>query len=83
MSPNHLGIAASRCEHPSSIGQINDHETVGNRVRLFRLQLETVDDALDAFEHVIDLVGEDGVAVGTDFTQDQTAEWFDWLCHDS
>jgi membrane dipeptidase len=42
----------------------------------------TVDDALDAFEHVIGLVGEDSVAIGTDFTQDQTAEWFDWLCHD-
>ena len=42
----------------------------------------TVDDALDAFEHIIDLVGEDGVAIGTDFTQDQTAEWFDWLCRD-
>jgi len=42
----------------------------------------TVDDALDAFEHVINLVAEDSVAIGTDFTQDQTAEWFNWLCHD-
>jgi len=42
----------------------------------------TVDDTLDAFEHVINLVGEDSVAIGTDFTQDQTSEWFDWLNHD-
>lgn len=42
----------------------------------------TVDDCLAAIEYVVDLVGEDHVGIGTDFTQDQSADWFDWLRRD-
>ena len=42
----------------------------------------TVDDCVDAIEHVLSVAGEDSVGIGTDFTQDQPAEWFDWLHHD-
>ena len=42
----------------------------------------TVEDCIDAIEHVINVVGEDGVGIGTDFTQDQPYEWFDYLIHD-
>ncbi len=42
----------------------------------------TVDDALDAIAYVVDLVGEDCVGIGTDFTQNQSADWFDWLRRD-
>jgi membrane dipeptidase len=42
----------------------------------------TVDDALDAIDYVLDLVGEDSVGIGTDFTQNQSADWFDWLRRD-
>ncbi len=30
----------------------------------------------------MNLVGEDAVGIGTDFTQDQDAAFFDWLSHD-
>lgn len=39
----------------------------------------TVDDCLVAFEYVINLIGEDHVGIGTDFTQGQTKQFFDWL----
>ena len=42
----------------------------------------TVEDCVDALEHVINLVGEDNVGIGTDFTQDQDAAFFDYLSHD-
>ena len=42
----------------------------------------TVDDYVDAMDYVINLVGEDCVGFGTDFTQDQDQAWFDWLVHD-
>ncbi len=42
----------------------------------------TVDDYVEAMDYVINLVGEDCVGFGTDFTQDQSQEWFDWLVHD-
>ena len=42
----------------------------------------TLDDAVAAIEHVINIVGEDSVGIGTDFTQDQSADWFNWLSHD-
>ncbi len=41
-----------------------------------------IDDALAAMEHVIAIVGEESVGIGTDFTQGQTAAWFDWLGRD-
>jgi membrane dipeptidase len=42
----------------------------------------TVDDCAEAMEYVINLVGEENVGIGTDFTQDQTVEWMDWLRRD-
>mgnify|MGYP000848785364 CR=1 FL=1 len=42
----------------------------------------TVDDCLDAFDYVLNLCGEASVGIGTDFTQDQDAGFFDWLRRD-
>jgi membrane dipeptidase len=41
-----------------------------------------VDDYVEAIEYVIDLVGEDKVGVGTDFTQGYDQKFFDWITHD-
>lgn len=42
----------------------------------------TVDDYVEAIGYVIDLVGEDCVGIGTDFTQGYGHEFFEWLTHD-
>jgi membrane dipeptidase len=42
----------------------------------------TVDDYVQAMDYVIDLVGEDKVGVGTDFTQGFDKPFFDWITHD-
>lgn len=42
----------------------------------------TIEDYVAAIDYVVNLVGEDGVGIGTDFTQDQDQAFFDWLCHD-
>jgi len=42
----------------------------------------TVDDYVEAIEYVIDVVGEDSVGVGTDFTQGYDKPFFDWITHD-
>ena len=42
----------------------------------------TVDDYLEAIEYVIDLIGEDRVGIGTDYTQGYTTDFFDWITHD-
>lgn len=42
----------------------------------------TVDDYVEAIDYVINLVGEDCVGVGTDFTQGHGHEFFEWLTHD-
>ena len=42
----------------------------------------TVDNCVEVVEYVVNLIGEDNVGIGTDFTQGQSAEWFDWLRHD-
>lgn len=42
----------------------------------------TVDDYVEAMDYVINLVGEDCVGFGTDFTQDYGRDFFDWLNHD-
>jgi len=42
----------------------------------------TVEDYVEAIDYVINLVGEDCVGFGTDFTQDQDQAFFDWLVHD-
>ena len=42
----------------------------------------TVDDYVQAIEYVIDLVGEEQVGIGTDFTQGWGPEFFDWITRD-
>ena len=42
----------------------------------------TVDDYVEAMDYVINLVGEDGVGFGTDFTQDHGEEFFRYITHD-
>ncbi len=42
----------------------------------------TLDDYLDAIEHVIDVAGEDRVGIGTDMTQGHGQDFFDWITHD-
>jgi membrane dipeptidase len=43
----------------------------------------SVADYVEAIAYVIDLAGEDNVGIGTDFTQDQDASFFDYLTRDS
>ena len=40
------------------------------------------DNAVEVLDYMSNVCGEDSVGIGTDFTQDQTAEWFDWLRQD-
>ncbi len=42
----------------------------------------TVEDVLDGFAYMIDLVGEEQVGIGTDFTQGQDVAFFDYLRSD-
>jgi membrane dipeptidase len=42
----------------------------------------TVDNCVEVFEYMIDIVGEDAVGIGTDFTQNQDAAFFEWLRRD-
>lgn len=42
----------------------------------------TVDDYVEALDYVINLVGEDCVGIGTDFTQGYGQPFFEWLTHD-
>ncbi|MCP1673201.1 membrane dipeptidase [Natronocella acetinitrilica] len=42
----------------------------------------TIDDYCEAIEYVMDIAGEDSVGIGTDFTQGQDAQFFEWLTHD-
>ncbi len=42
----------------------------------------TVDDYVEAIDYVINIVGEDVVGIGTDFTQGYGKPFFDWLTHD-
>lgn len=42
----------------------------------------TVEHCVEALGHLVDLVGEDCVGIGTDFTQGQDAAFFEWLSHD-
>ena len=42
----------------------------------------TVDDYVEAIDYVTNLVGENSVGVGTDFTQGHGAEFFEWITHD-
>ncbi|MDE1464098.1 dipeptidase [Spartinivicinus poritis] len=42
----------------------------------------TVDDYIEAIDYIINIVGEDCVGIGTDFTQGHDKAFFDWLTHD-
>ena len=42
----------------------------------------TVDDYVEAIDYVVNLVGEDCVGIGTDFTQDHDESFFDWITMD-
>jgi membrane dipeptidase len=42
----------------------------------------TVDDYVAAIGYVVDLIGEDQVGIGTDFTQGHGPRFFDWITHD-
>jgi membrane dipeptidase len=42
----------------------------------------TVEDVLDGYEHMINVVGENHVGIGTDFTQGQGVEFFHYLRSD-
>ena len=42
----------------------------------------TIDDYVSAMDYVIDLVGEEAVGIGTDFTQGHDQQFFDWITHD-
>lgn len=42
----------------------------------------TVEDYIEAIDYVVNLIGEDTVGIGTDFTQGYSVDFFDWLTHD-
>ena len=42
----------------------------------------SLEDYLDAIEHVINVAGENQVGIGTDMTQDYGEPFFDWITHD-
>lgn len=42
----------------------------------------SIEDYVAAIDYVIGIAGEEGVGIGTDFTQDQDGAFFDWLTHD-
>ncbi|WMC11629.1 dipeptidase [Oceanimonas pelagia] len=42
----------------------------------------TVDDYVEAIGYVLDIVGEDAIGIGTDFTQGHDQNFFEWLTHD-
>lgn len=39
----------------------------------------TIEDVIDVIDYLVELVGIDHVAIGTDFTEGQPREWFDRL----
>jgi membrane dipeptidase len=42
----------------------------------------TVDDYVGAIDYVVNLVGENCVGIGTDFTQNHNQAFFEWITHD-
>lgn len=42
----------------------------------------TIDDYAEAIEYVMNIVGEDAIGIGTDFTQGHGQDFFEWLTHD-
>ena len=39
----------------------------------------TLNDYIDVIDYMADMIGHDHIAVGTDFTEGQPEEWFDWI----
>jgi len=42
----------------------------------------TVDDYVEAIQYIYNIVGEDNIGIGTDFTQGHGQPFFEWLTHD-
>lgn len=42
----------------------------------------TLDDYLEVIDYTIDVIGEDQVGIGTDFTQGHGPDFFNWITHD-
>ncbi|MFB9133667.1 dipeptidase [Vibrio sp. AK197] len=42
----------------------------------------SIEDYVEAIEYIYNLVGEDQIGIGTDFTQGQDQAFFEWLTHD-
>ena len=42
----------------------------------------TIEDYVEAIDYIYNLVGEDQIGIGTDFTQGQDQAFFEWLTHD-
>lgn len=42
----------------------------------------TIDDYVEAIEYIFNIVGEDHIGIGTDFTQGHGQAFFEWLTHD-
>ncbi|MGB0958233.1 MAG: dipeptidase [Litorivicinus sp.] len=42
----------------------------------------TIEDYVEAIEYVLNIVGEDAIGIGTDFTQGHGKDFFEWLTHD-
>lgn len=42
----------------------------------------TIDDYVEAIQYIFNLVGEDQIGIGTDFTQGHGQPFFEWLTHD-
>ncbi len=42
----------------------------------------TVEDYVEAIVYIMNIVGEDAIGIGTDFTQGQDEAFFEWLTHD-
>ncbi|WP_191601540.1 dipeptidase [Marinomonas algicola] len=42
----------------------------------------TIDDYVDALYYIYNIVGEDAIGIGTDFTQGHSHEFFEYLTHD-
>jgi len=42
----------------------------------------TIEDYVEAIDYIFNLVGEDQIGIGTDFTQGHGKEFFEYLTHD-
>jgi membrane dipeptidase len=42
----------------------------------------TIDDYAEAIEYTMNIVGEDAIGIGTDFTQGHGQDFFEYLTHD-